>query len=73
MDNEDVASIRACVQSDRKNAIRKQTEIRERLMLSALPDHPQAHLDDPSYNYWAGQVAMADNVLSYIDAGERDL
>lgn len=71
MDNEDVASIRACVESDRKKAIRMQTERRERLALISSENRP--HLDDPSYNYWAGQVAMADNVLSYIDAGERDL
>jgi len=67
------AGVRSAIELERQKAIRMQTERRERIALVISPDQDRPWLDDPSYNYWAGQVAMADMALSYFDMAERDL
>lgn len=53
---------------ERDNAARKAREIKHRLR-----DNDVAYLNDPAFNYWSGQSAMAEMALSLIDAAERDL
>lgn len=71
----ELAGVRSSIELARYKAVRKANERKNDLLSSrrSLDQDGKLYLNDPSYNYWTGQVAMADEALGYIDLAERDL